>query len=105
MGLLDKVKETAGKVAAEAKKAGEKAAVEAKKGAAQLQTKVEQAQLRRKADDRAKELGYLVYRERSGGAAAGQEADRLVAEIADLERRIAEAGEAEAAGGSATPVS
>ncbi|MGZ4154359.1 MAG: hypothetical protein ACXVQ0_07745 [Actinomycetota bacterium] len=86
MGLMDKVKQVAGEM-------GEAA----KKGASQVQTKVEQTQLRRKADDAAKRLGYLVYRERTGGEPAGAEADALVAEIKDAEEQIAAAAAADAA--------
>ena len=78
MGLLDKVKAQAQNVAAEAKKATDKA-----------QDKVGQMQLRKKADEAAKQLGYLVHKERTGGAAAGADADRLVAEITDLEAQMA----------------
>jgi hypothetical protein len=74
MGLLDKVKEVAGSAA----EAGKKAASVAKE-------KVEDAQLRRKADDLAKQLGYLV----AGGTSAGPEADALVSQIKDLEAQIA----------------
>jgi seryl-tRNA synthetase len=80
MGILDKAKQVAGQV-------GEAA----KKGASQVQTKVEHTQTRRKADEAAKQLGYLVYKERIGGASAGEEADKLVAEIKDLEQQLAEA--------------
>jgi hypothetical protein len=90
MGLMDKVKQVAGEM-------GEVA----KKGASQVQTKVEQTQLRRKADDAAKRLGYLVHRERTGGDPAGAEADALVAEIKDAEEQIAAA---ETAAGSTTDV-
>jgi len=95
LSFLDKVKQTASQVAADAKKAG-----------AQIQSKVEQSQLRKKADENAKQLGYLVVRERTEGTAAGEEGDRLVAEIVDLEREIAEevARKAEAGdGGPAEP--
>ena len=92
MGLLDKVKAQAQNVAAEAKKA-----------TAQAQDKVGQMQLRKKADEAAKQLGYLVHKERTGGAAGGADADRLVQEITDLEAQMAaedegttEAGTAEA---------
>jgi hypothetical protein len=93
MGLMDKVKQVAGEM-------GEAA----KKGASQVQTKVEQTQLRRKADDAAKRLGYLVYRERTGGGPGGAEADAIVAEIKDLEEQIAAAAEAEATSDSAVEV-
>jgi hypothetical protein len=84
MGLMDKVKAAA-----------DKAVTEAKKGTAQVKGKIEDAQLRRKADDAAKRLGYLVVKERTEGAPAGEEADRLVEEIKTLEVEIA----AEAEGG------
>lgn len=94
MGLMDKMKAQAQNVAAEAKKA-----------TAQAQGKVGQIQLRKKADDAAKQLGYLVHKERTGGAAAGADADRLVAEITDLERQMAEeaGSEAETGAAAATP--
>jgi hypothetical protein len=77
MGIMDKVKATA-----------EKAATEAKKGAGIAKDKLEDVQLRRKADNAAQRLGYLIYKERTGGAAAGAEADSLVKEIKDLEAQI-----------------
>lgn len=95
MGLMDKVKAQA-----------QKAAEQAKSAAGQAQDKVEQIQLRKKADEAAKRLGYLVHKERTGGGAAGAEADELVAQISDLERQMAEdeaAGpEAEAAPASSS---
>lgn len=79
MGLLDKVKEVAG------------SAVEAgKKGAAVAKEKVEDAQLRRKADDLAKQLGYLVA---AAGTAVGAAGDALIAQIKDLEAQIAAAAD------------
>ena len=78
MSLLDKAKSVA-----------EKAVAEAKKGAAQVQEKVEDVQLRRKADGLAKELGYLVVKERGGDASAAGDIDRLVAEIGTIEEQIA----------------
>lgn len=86
MGLMDKVKAQAQNVAAQAKSA-----------AGQAQDKMEQMQLRKKADEAAKQLGYLVHKERTTGATAGAEADKLVAEITELERQMAE----EAASGAA----
>jgi membrane protein involved in colicin uptake len=83
MGLMDKVKAQAQNVAAQAKTA-----------AGQAQDKMEQMQLRKKADEAAKQLGYLIHKERTGGAAAGTDADRLIAEISDLERQMAEDDEA-----------
>jgi hypothetical protein len=82
MGILDKAKAAAGKVAEEAKK-----------GTAQVQGKVEQSQTRKKADGLAEQLGYLIVKERSGGAPAGAEADRLVGEIQALEAKLAESAE------------
>lgn len=98
MGLLDKVKQAAGD-----------AAGVAKKGATRVQSKVEQAQVRRRADDAARQLGYLIVRERRDGTPAGDDADRLVDEVADAEaelermRRAEEAAEAETGGAAAGP--
>lgn len=83
MGLMDKVKAAA-----------QEAAAAAKKGTAQVQEKVEQAQLRRKADEAAKQLGYLIVRERTKGEPAGAEADRLVNEVVGFEAQLAQSGEA-----------
>lgn len=57
--------------------------------ASQVQTKVEHTKLRHRADDAAKQLGYLIFHERTGGPAAGEEADRLVAEIKTAEEQLA----------------
>lgn len=84
MSLMDRVK-----------KAATATAEAAKKGAGQAKEKVEHLQLRRKADDAAKQLGYLIYRERTQSTPAGEEADRLVSEIASLEAQLAEDGEPE----------
>ena len=78
MGLLDKAKDLASKAAEEAQKAA---------GAAK--DKVDDVQARRKADDLAKQLGYLIVRERSDGATAGEDADRLVTEITAIEASLA----------------
>ncbi len=78
MGFMDKVKSAAQDVTKEAKKA-----------TATAQSKVEQGQLRKKMDEAAKKLGYLVYRERSQGTPAGAEADQLVSEIAGFEAELA----------------
>jgi hypothetical protein len=80
MGLLDKVKSVA-----------QDAAAAAKKGTAQVQGKVEHAQLRKKADENAKQLGYLIVRERTLSVPIGEDGDRLVAEIVALEAQLAEA--------------
>jgi len=86
VSFLDKVKQAA-----------EKAAEGAKKGTAQVKEKIELGQLRKKADEDAKQLGYLIVRERSDGTPAGEESDRLVQEILSLEAQIREAGEEQAA--------
>jgi hypothetical protein len=86
MGLVDRIKDVAGDM-------GEVA----KKGASQMQTKVEQAQVRRRADDAAKRLGYLVYHQRTGAATGGGDVDALIAEIADAEAQIEAARAARAA--------
>jgi septal ring factor EnvC (AmiA/AmiB activator) len=93
MGLMDKIKSAAQDVAAEAKKA-----------TAQGKSKLDQMQLRKKADEAAKQLGYLIHAERAKGTAAGAEADRLVAEITQLETEIAEA-ESETQAQAAAPPS
>jgi membrane protein involved in colicin uptake len=79
MGFMDKVKATAKDVASEAKQATAKA-----------QTKMEQGQTRKKIDDLAKQLGYLVYREKTQGTPAGSDADKLVADMGELEKQLAE---------------
>lgn len=84
MGIMDKVKAAA-----------EKAAAEAKKGTAQVQSKIEHGQIRKKADEAAKQLGYLIARERTEGAPAGEEADRLVQEIQGLQAQLEAEGPAE----------
>lgn len=92
MGLMDKVKAQA-----------QNAAAQAKAAAGQAQDKMGQMQLRKKADEAAKALGYLVHKERTGGGAGGAEAEKLVAEITDLERQMAEGEQGE--GGAAAPAS
>jgi seryl-tRNA synthetase len=71
-----------------AKSVGGKAVAEAKKGAAKVQEKVEGVQLRQKANGLAKEIGYLVVKEKSGGRAPAGEIDRLVAEVRSIEDQI-----------------
>ncbi len=85
MSFLDKVKQAA-----------EKAAEGAKKGTAQVKEKIELQQLHKKADEDAKQLGYLLVREREG-TPAGEEKDRLIAEIQSLEAQIREADGEQAA--------
>ncbi|HEY7874925.1 MAG TPA: hypothetical protein VIG64_07355 [Actinomycetota bacterium] len=82
---MDKLKATAQDVASEAKQATAKA-----------QTKMEQSQTRKKIDDLAKQLGYLVYREKTQGTPAGADADKLVADMGELEKQL-EASQAAAA--------
>ena len=79
MGFLDKVKEQAGK-------AGEGI----KKGTASVKDKMEDSQLRKKADDNAKQIGYLVVKEKTAGQSDQAEVDRLVQEIVALEAKMAE---------------
>lgn len=94
MALVDELKDRAGRFATEARKL-----------AAQAQTRVDVLQLRRRADHEAKELGYLVYRQRTGKEPADdQKVATRVEAIAELERRIAEAEQrlrGETAGGTA----
>jgi septal ring factor EnvC (AmiA/AmiB activator) len=96
MGLMDKIKTVAQDVTTETKNL-----------AATAQVKVDETKLGRERDKAAKELGYLVYRERTEGTPAGSQADSLVATIADLDVRIsaaaaqAEAKRQQASGGGA----
>jgi hypothetical protein len=78
MGLLDKAKEIAGQGADAAKKAAEAA----KEKAGDLQAK-------RRADDLAEQLGYLIVRERTEQYDAGSEPQRLIDEIVALQLEIA----------------
>jgi hypothetical protein len=80
VGFMDKVKSAAQDIATEAKKATD-----------QGKTKMEAMGVRRKMDDAAKQLGYLIHAERAKGTPAGAEGDRLVAEITTLETELAEA--------------
>jgi septal ring factor EnvC (AmiA/AmiB activator) len=91
MGFMDKLKEAAQDVASEAKKA-----------TAQGKVKLDQIQTRKKADDAARRLGYLIHAERTRGATSGPEADGLIAEISRLEAEIA-AAQAEEASGATGP--
>jgi uncharacterized membrane protein YccC len=89
VGLLDKAKEIAGQGAEAAKKAAEAA----KDKAGDLQAK-------RRADDLAEQLGYLVVRQRTEGADVTAESQRLVDEIVELQREIAEGAVGADAAGS-----
>jgi seryl-tRNA synthetase len=77
MSLTDRAKEVTGKAVAEAKK-----------GAAKVQEKVENVQLRQKANGLAKEIGYLVVKEKAGETSPEGEIDRLVAEIRSIEEQL-----------------
>jgi hypothetical protein len=77
MSLTDRAKEVTGKAVAEAKK-----------GAAKVQEKVENVQLRQKANGLAKEIGYLVVKEKAGETVPAGEIDRLAAEIHSIEEQI-----------------
>ena len=93
MGFMDKVKAAAQDVATQAKAA-----------TATAQDKVEQAQTRKKIDENAKKLGYLIHRERTQGTAAGAEADTLIAEMTALETQLAAAAAAPVAPAADAPV-
>jgi hypothetical protein len=78
MGLMDKLKETAQEVADEARKA-----------TVQGKGKLEEIALRRRMDESARKLGYLMFRERTQGTPSGTEADSLIADMRQLEDQIA----------------
>jgi hypothetical protein len=80
MGILDKAKEVAKQGADAAKKAADAA-----------KDKADEVQTKRKADQFAEQLGYLIVRERSEGADVKVEADALVTQIVDLQKQLAEA--------------
>ncbi|HEU4480313.1 MAG TPA: hypothetical protein VFS18_00385 [Actinomycetota bacterium] len=96
MGFMDKMKAAAQDVATEAKKA-----------TAQGKDKLEEVQTRKKMDEAAKKLGYLIHRERTGATPAGAEADRLIAEISgyqtELEVSPTNPTTENVAGGTGTP--
>ena len=87
MGLMDKMKAAAQDVATQAKSA-----------TAQAQTKIEQTQTRKKADEAAQKLGYLIHRERTQGVASGAEAESLIAQITSLEAELATSAQPSAPG-------
>ena len=89
MGFMDKVKSATQDVAQQAKKATSSA-----------QSKMEEGQLRKKADEAAKNLGWEVYRERAQGTPSAN-ADALVTEIKGLEGQIAEIQQQAAAAAAA----
>ena len=92
MNLTDQAKSVAGK-----------AVDGAKKGAAQVQDKVADVQLRHKANGLAKEIGYLLVKEKGGEPAPDGEIDRLVAEIRSIEDQIKTDRAADAAAASDAP--
>jgi hypothetical protein len=77
MGLLDKVKNQAATATAMAKDAAQKG-----------QAKIDSLQANRAADALLRDLGAIVYAERTGRASAGSDADaeRLVASLTAHER-------------------
>ncbi len=81
MGLLDKVKDAAGKAAEGAKHA-----------TAVGKEKIEDARLQKKITELCEEIGRIVLQQHRGEAAADADAqiDAKVAEIGDLERQIEE---------------
>jgi hypothetical protein len=87
------------------KAAAEGVATQAKAATATAQDKMEQAQTRKKIDENAKQLGYLIYRERTQGTPAGSEADSLIGEMTALETQLATATAAPAAPAAEAPVS
>jgi len=92
MGFMDKVKATAQDVAGQAQKV-----------TSQAQSKLEQTQLRRKADDVARNLGYALVRQRTQGVDAAADIDAMVAEVTVIEAQIAEQEAAAKAAAQAAP--
>ena len=99
MGFMDKIKEASQNVAQEAKKA-----------TAQGKEKLGDMQAKKKMDEAAKQIGYLIYREKTEGTPAGSEVDTLVAEMTTHQATIDEdssqaaaAAAPDAPAGSATP--
>jgi hypothetical protein len=84
MGFMDKVKQAAQDVTAEAKKA-----------TAQGKEKLGEVQTKRKMDDAAKRLGYLSYAKWTKGESDAEATAAVVAEIAGYEAELAAAAEAE----------
>jgi hypothetical protein len=78
MSFMDKLKAGA-----------QEAATKAKEATSQAQSKMEQSQIRKKIDENAKQLGYLIFRERTQGTPAGSEADQLVTDMQALEAQLA----------------
>src|SRR5512134_1700222 len=61
----------------------DKAKQVASDAASQVRSKLDESQAKRRADEAAKELGYLIHAERTGGQEAGEEVDALVATITE----------------------
>ncbi len=80
MGLLDKIKDTAGKAAEGVQKAAESG-----------QEKLEETKLKKRVGDLKEELGGVVFAQRTGGATADADAEvtRLVGEIQAANDQIA----------------
>jgi hypothetical protein len=74
------------------KKSAQGMAGEARRATARGKAKVEEAALRRRLDEHAKRLGYLLFRERTQGTPAGADADTLIADMRALEDQIARSG-------------
>jgi hypothetical protein len=91
MGFLDKVKETAGKAAEQAKHVTSVA-----------QEKIDDARLTKKANDLYEEIGRLIVAQKRGSAPADIDAqiDAKVTEITDIEKQL-EANNVEAPSGDA----
>jgi len=96
MGLLDKVKSTATQAMAGTAQVTSQVST-------QVSAKVEQVQLRKKADDAARQLGYLVVRQHEGAALDQTEVERLVGVVRDAEAQIRRAGEPQTAQSGARP--
>jgi hypothetical protein len=77
MGLMERLKSTA-----------QDLALETKKATAQAQGKLEEVALRRRMDDAARRLGYLVFRERAKGTPAGSNADEVLQEMRALDEQM-----------------
>ncbi len=86
MGLLDKVKSTATQAMAGTAQVTSQVST-------QVSAKVEQVQLRKRADDAARQLGYLLVREREGAALDQAEVDRLVGVVQGAEAQIRRAAD------------
>ncbi len=84
MGFMDKVKSAASDVAQQTKQATNKA-----------QEKMGEVQTKKKMNELATKLGWLIYQERAHAKPAGAEADQIVAEITSLYAELEAAPAAE----------